>query len=85
MEVPLCFEGSSEGEITTEERSGDGQSGFGFDPIFKPKLSKKTFAEMSIEEKSHFSHRATAVRKFAEWYKTSGERNKTWRYNQSPK
>jgi len=34
-----------------------------------PLGSKKTFAEMTFEEKNGFSHRANAVRKFAEWYK----------------
>ena len=66
---PLVFEGISEGEITVAERVGNGKSGFGFDPIFQPSGSTKTFAEMTLEEKNGFSHRAKAVRKFAEWYK----------------
>ncbi len=66
---PLIFEGESAGEITLTEHKGDGNSGFGFDPIFQPSQSKKTFAEMTIEEKNHFSHRAKAVSKFAKWYK----------------
>ena len=61
--------GEAAGKITTEERRGNGKSGFGFDPIFQPSGSAKTFAEMTIEEKNGFSHRAKAVRKFAEWYK----------------
>jgi len=68
-EAPVVFEGASEGEITVDERSGSGKSGFGFDPIFQPSGSAETFAEMSLEEKNGFSHRAKAVRKFAEWYK----------------
>ena len=67
--APMCFEGEVAGKITTEERMGNGKSGFGFDPIFQPSGSEKTFAEMTIEEKNGFSHRAKAVRKFAEWYK----------------
>jgi XTP/dITP diphosphohydrolase len=67
--VPVVFEGEAEGEITVNERSGRGKSGFGFDPIFQPDGSAKTFAEMTLEEKNGFSHRAKAVRKFAEWYK----------------
>ena len=67
--APVCFEGEAAGKITTEERRGNGKSGFGFDPIFQPSGSAKTFAEMTIEEKNGFSHRAKAVRKFAEWYK----------------
>jgi len=67
--APVCFEGEAEGEITADERSGSSKSGFGFDPIFQPDGSAKTFAEMTLEEKNCFSHRAKAVRKFAEWYK----------------
>lgn len=65
---PVCFEGESVGEITPKERKGNGQSSFGFDPVFQPLESLKTFAEMTIEEKNCFSHRAVAVRKFAKWY-----------------
>jgi XTP/dITP diphosphohydrolase len=67
--APMVFEGEAEGEITVAERVGNGRSGFGFDPIFKPSGSGKTFAEMTLEEKNGFSHRAKAVRKFSEWYK----------------
>ena len=66
--APVCFEGEAAGKITLEERVGNGKSGFGFDPIFQPNGSAETFAEMAIEEKNGFSHRANAVRKFAEWY-----------------
>lgn len=67
--VPVCFEGDAKGEITARMRSEQGKSGFGFDPIFQPSGSRKTFAEMTIEEKNGFSHRARAISKFAEWYK----------------
>jgi XTP/dITP diphosphohydrolase len=67
--APVVFVGEAEGEITVAERVGNGKSGFGFDPIFQPSGSAKTFAEMTLEEKNRFSHRAKAVRKFAEWYK----------------
>lgn len=70
--TPMCFKGEVAGKITTKERRGNSKSGFGFDPIFQPSGSKKTFAEMTIEEKNVFSHRAKAVRKFAEWYKKLG-------------
>ena len=66
---PLCFEGEINGEITPVERREQGQSGFGFDPIFQPEGNPKTFAEMTIEEKNGFSHRAMAIRRFAEWYR----------------
>jgi len=61
------FHGKVEGRIAYEAR---GESGFGFDPIFIPAEGDgRTFAEMSTEEKNRFSHRARALRKFAEWYK----------------
>ncbi len=65
---PICFEGESQGEIAIAERKELSKSGFGFDPIFQPANSTKTFAEMTIEEKNGYSHRAMAIRKFAEWY-----------------
>jgi len=67
---PECFDGESNGEITLTERRQKGKSAFGFDPIFQPIGSSKSFAEMTIEEKNGFSHRAMAIRRFAEWYKT---------------
>jgi XTP/dITP diphosphohydrolase len=72
--LPLCFEGETTGEVTKEERRKDLQSGFGFDPVFKPTSSSKTFAEMRIAEKNKCSHRANALRKFAEWYKKPRQR-----------
>ena len=66
---PVCFEGEVKGEITLAERKEQGKSGFGFDPIFQPAGSQETFAEMTIAEKNGYSHRAMAIRKFAEWYK----------------
>jgi XTP/dITP diphosphohydrolase len=71
LKSPICFKGEVAGEITREERIGKRESGFGFDPIFKPAKSNKTFAEMTIVEKNKYSHRAQALRKFAEWYKKS--------------
>jgi len=67
LKSPLCFKGEILGEITKEVRQG--RSGFGFDPIFKPAESDKTFAEMGLIEKNKCSHRARAFQKFAEWYK----------------
>jgi XTP/dITP diphosphohydrolase len=66
---PQCFVGESNGEITLTERKQHGKAAFGFDPIFQPAGSSRSFAEMTIEEKNGFSHRAKAIRKFAEWYK----------------
>ena len=68
---PVCFEGEATGRIAYDEVWGNLKTGFGFDPIFLPSGSEKTFAEMTIEEKNGFSHRANAMRKFAEWYTTT--------------
>jgi XTP/dITP diphosphohydrolase len=68
---PYCFEGESEGEITTTERKPQGKAVFGYDPIFQPNGSTKSFAEMTIEEKNCFSHRSKAIGKFAEWHRKS--------------
>ncbi|MFM7467088.1 MAG: non-canonical purine NTP pyrophosphatase, partial [Crocinitomicaceae bacterium] len=35
-------------------------NGFGYDPIFVPEKQGKTFAEMTLNEKNLFSHRARA-------------------------
>ena len=67
-ESPICFDGEVAGEIVEEEKRKDRESGFGFDPIFKPVNSARTFAEMDTAEKNKCSHRARALRKFAEWY-----------------
>ena len=65
---PECFNGESKGEITQTERKTAGKAAFGFDPIFQPAGSSKSFAEMTIEQKNGFSHRAKAIKKFAQWY-----------------
>ncbi|MEM0097117.1 MAG: XTP/dITP diphosphatase [Conexivisphaerales archaeon] len=44
-----------------------GNMGFGFDPIFIPDTSDKTFAQMSLKEKSQISHRAVAFRTMANY------------------
>ncbi|MEB3860361.1 MAG: XTP/dITP diphosphatase [Desulfurococcales archaeon] len=51
------FVGEVCGFISREPR---GSSGFGFDPIFVPEGSDSTFAEMGVEEKNRYSHRARA-------------------------
>jgi XTP/dITP diphosphohydrolase len=52
------FEGMCNGMITYE-RKGDG--GFGYDPVFVPEGSTRTFAEMTLEEKNKYSHRKKAA------------------------
>ncbi len=62
------FEGICEGEIVEAER---GKNGFGYDPVFKPLGSELVFAEMKLEEKNLFSHRAKAIEQLAAFLKQS--------------
>ena len=52
------FEGSVSGEIIPQDR---GEHGFGYDHIFYIPAAGKTMAELTLEEKNEFSHRAMAV------------------------
>ena len=54
------FEGIVNGEIATERRGTDG---FGYDPVFIPEDTGKTFAELGVSVKNEISHRARAVHK----------------------
>ena len=54
------FEGICAGRIISERR---GNNGFGYDPVFIPTGSDKTFAEMDMAEKNKFSHRKKAMEK----------------------
>ena len=58
------FEGIIEGVILHEKQ---GTQGFGYDPLFKPNGYSKTFAEISISEKSKISHRGLAVNKLVDF------------------
>ena len=58
------FLGICEGEIIEELR---GESGFGYDPIFQPKGLDKTFAEMTLDQKSEIGHRGKAMRKLIDF------------------
>ena len=60
--LPIIAEGRWYGEISFE-RSGSG--GFGYDPLFIPKSSSCTAAEMSLAEKQALSHRAKALKALA--------------------
>jgi XTP/dITP diphosphohydrolase len=62
---PLAtFRGTAEGIILDAPR---GKNGFGYDPLFYFPQIQKTFAELSAEEKSKYSHRGAAFRLFLEW------------------
>lgn len=52
------FEGICEGHIISSQK---GTGGFGYDPIFIPHGSNKSFAEMSMDEKNQYSHRKKAI------------------------
>lgn len=54
----LTYEGRCEGRITPQPR---GANGFGYDPVFFYPPSNKTFAEMTMAEKSSVSHRGRAL------------------------
>jgi XTP/dITP diphosphohydrolase len=54
------FEGICEGKIIDYKR---GNQGFGYDPVFIPEGSDKTFAEMEVGEKNKFNHRRKAADK----------------------
>lgn len=41
-----------------------GENGFGYDPVFFVPEKKKTFAQLTAEEKNAISHRAVALREF---------------------
>lgn len=58
------FEGKVEGYITTECRGTDG---FGYDPVFSPEDTGKTFAELGVEVKNRLSHRARAVQQLCDF------------------
>lgn len=54
------FEGICPGQIIEVPKGG---GGFGYDPVFIPEGSGKTFAEMNMAEKNQFSHRRKAADK----------------------
>jgi XTP/dITP diphosphohydrolase len=52
------FVGEVQGTITREKI---GKGGFGYDAVFSPLGSNKTFAELTVEEKNSISHRGKAI------------------------
>ena len=63
------FRGEAEGMILDTPR---GTNGFGYDPLFYFPQIRKTFAELTPEEKARYSHRGAAFRKFLDWYDLHG-------------
>ncbi len=64
---PFTVRGYIEGEIL-QERQGEG--GFGYDPLFYYAPFDKTLAEVTSDEKNSVSHRANAIKAFAEKLKS---------------
>lgn len=60
----MLFTGSVEGAIVSPRGAG----GFGFDPIFEYK--RRTFGEMTIDEKTACSHRGKSTELFVKWAST---------------
>ena len=58
------FTGIIKGKIIEEKI---GANGFGYDPIFVADGYTKTFAELTIEEKSKISHRGLAVKQLVDF------------------
>src|SRR5438552_822716 len=60
-ETLAVFRGPAGGIILHKPRDSDG---FGYDPLFYFPQIRKTFAELSAEQKAQFSHRGAAFRGF---------------------
>jgi XTP/dITP diphosphohydrolase len=67
-ETLATFRGAAEGVILDAPR---GSNGFGYDPLFYFPRIQKTFAELSAEEKSKYSHRGAAFQQLLKWCKSS--------------
>jgi len=65
-EKTLYFSGEIKGDITLHPQ---GESGFGYDPIFVPEGYQLSFAQLSAGEKNKISHRALAVNKLIDFLK----------------
>ncbi len=63
---PHSFIGIIKGVITDQPI---GTQGFGYDPVFIPEGSEKTFGQMSLEEKNQYSHRAKATAQLVSFLK----------------
>jgi len=64
------FTGIIYGKITDKKV---GKNGFGYDPVFIADGYTKTFAELSMEEKSSISHRGQAVKQLVDFCENLNE------------
>jgi XTP/dITP diphosphohydrolase len=64
--TPIYFSATCEGSIAL---TPSGSSGFGYDPLFIPNGYQISFAALPAETKAAISHRAKAIKKFADWLK----------------
>ena len=67
---PVFFEGRVDGRIIPPR----GKSNFGWDPIFIPGNSDKTYGEMDKDEKNNISMRYIAVRKLKDYIENGKNR-----------
>ncbi len=69
----IIAEGKIDGLITKEQK---GTHGFGYDPVFYIPELKRTFAELSTEEKNRISHRGLALQKLCKLLSAHWSENK---------
>ncbi|MBH30688.1 MAG: non-canonical purine NTP pyrophosphatase, RdgB/HAM1 family [Candidatus Marinimicrobia bacterium] len=69
-ELELSAEGAVEGVITEKP---EGFGGFGYDPVFSVENMKKSYAQLSDDEKNRISHRGKAVRNLVEKLRQNGK------------
>ena len=63
----LFFDGVCEGQIGLEAQGG---GGFGYDPLFFPLGSERSFAKIPRADKNEMSHRALALAKLKKFFKS---------------
>ena len=68
-EREVIAEGTTRGHLVLP---GRGDQGFGWDPVFQPRGSDRTYGEMAPEEKDAISHRGRAWHSFAERLSAAG-------------
>ena len=64
LPAPVLFEGKCEGKILF---SPQGETGFGYDPLFVPTGFGQSFAELGEDVKNSLSHRSHAARLLGAW------------------